>query len=1049
MGLGDRYASEPGWPDARNDTATSYPADRSIADLFREQAGRTPAAIALSSEGRWVTYAELDRWSDRLAVRLVEAGVTAGEPVGLLGERCLEVPVGMLAIAKAGGVYVPLHRADPLPRLRTLIDELAIRRIVTLPGSGSLLDGISTFAVSDSRFGGDERPPPVHAGGGDPVYIMFTSGSTGTPKAVAVPHRAVARLVINTNYIRFATTDRVANTGSHSFDASTFEIWGALLNGARLIVIDRDILLDPARLEVFLRREEISVLWLSAGLFHQCARSRPAMFGRLRVLISGADVLIPDLVREVLRHGPPGSLLNGYGPTENTTFSTTYLISDVPAGAARIPIGRPIANSTCHIVAADGTPAGLGEEGELLVGGDGVALGYVNDPALTADRFIPDPYGRSSGAMLFRTGDLARWLPDGVIEFIGRRDRMIKLRDFRIELDEIEAVFATCPMVEDVAVDIVGDEPATRIIVGYYTPSDHPAPTLDRTEGRAPGPDADPPTSARLRGFLAERLPSYMLPGRFVALDRLPLTAGGKPDRAALAGAGAVPGVHGGPPASPHRPTTPEQVVLARLWRELLDVDEVGLDDTFFELGGNSLLAARIFARLQTIFGIGPEQSRFLTRRLLADPSLAGCAEAVREVRAGLSPREAAEPRVDFYREGTLDIPVPTLGRGASDATGPARDILLTGATGFLGGYLLRELLTTSDARIHCLVRAVEAGDAARRLEAAQARYGLGDLPAGRVIPLVGDLGRPLLGLDADRFDEYARSLDLILHAGAYVNFTYPYAQLATVTVSGTREVIRLACRYRGVPVHFISTIAVLAGFGAVGVHAVTEDTPLAFPEQLYMGYTETKWVAEALLGHAARAGLPVAIHRPYEVSGDLRTGAWNLESATCALIKVMVDSGAAPDIDLALDFVPVDLLAEQIVHIALTRRTATRTYHLANPQPAGLRDMTGRLRAHGYRLEDLPFTEWTRRVVQFCRDNPDHPFAPFVPLWTDRSPRSGLVLKEMFFAPHFPRFTRDNAEAALAGATSRMPAVDADLLDHYLRFFQRSGYLHTPPAGS
>ena len=1022
-----------GWLDATNGSTTGYPADQSIAELFRAQVSRAPDAIALASDGRRVTYAELDRWSDRLAVRLVEAGVAAGEPVGLLGERCLEVPVGMLAILKAGAVYVPLDHADPAGRLRALIDELAIRRTVTTPGSDGSLDRIPAFAIAESRFGDDQRPPPVQAGGADPAYIMFTSGSTGRPKAVAVPHRAVARLVIDTDYISFAPTDRVANTGSLSFDASTFEIWGALLNGARLVVVDRETLLDPARLERFLRRAEITVLWLSAGLFHQCARSLPAMFGGLRVLISGADVLIPDLVREVLRRGPPGSLLNGYGPTENTTFSTTYLVGDVPAGVDRVPIGRPIANSTCYIVAADGTPAGPGEEGELLVGGDGVALGYVNNPDSTAERFTPDPHGLRSGAMLFHTGDLARWLPDGMIEFLGRRDRMIKLRDFRIELDEIEAVFATCPAVGDVAVGTVGDNPATRIIVGYFTPR----------------PGVDQPTPTQLRTFLAQRLPAYMLPGRFVALERLPLTASGKPDRAALAGAETVakaPGL----PASPRRPTTPEQVALARLWTEALDADEVGLDDTFFELGGNSLLAARIFARLQTIFGIGPEHGRFLTRRLLADPSLAGCAEAIRQARAGLSPREVVEPRVDFYREGVLDVPIPAARRGwgAADVTGSVAEILLTGATGFVGGYLLRELLKTTDARIHCLVRAVDAEHGARRLAATQSRYVLGALPADRVVPLVGDLGSPLLGLGTDQFDKYADSLDLILHAGAYVNFTYPYAQLAAVTVNGTREVIRLAGRYRGVPVHFVSTIAVLAGFGAAGVHAVTEDTPIAFPEYLDMGYTETKWVAEALLGQAGKAGLPVGIHRPYEVSGDLRNGAWNLESATCALFKVMVDSGTTPEIDLPLDFVPVDLLAEQIVHIALTQNAVLRTYHLANSRPASLREMAARLRVHGYRLETLSFADWTQRVIHFVRENPDHPFAPFVPLWIDRSPRSGMVLKEMFFAPNFPKFTRDNAEAALAATSSALPAVDADLLDHYIRFFQRTGYLRPPPAG-
>jgi amino acid adenylation domain-containing protein/thioester reductase-like protein len=1038
VGLGELGTGGNGQIDAWNDTATRYPDSQSLAELFVRQAGQSPDAVALSSGGRRVTYAELDRWSDRLAVRLVEAGVETGEPVGLLGERCLEAPVGMLAILKAGAAYVPLDRADPIGRLRTLVDELAIRRVVATPGCGGLLDRIPNFLVEDFRFGEEPRPPPVQVGGFDRAYIMFTSGSTGRPKAIAVPHRGVARLVINTNFIAFGPSDRVANTGSLSFDASVFEIWGALLNGASLVVVDQDTLLDPSRLEDFLQQERITILWLSAGLFHHCARTRPAMFGGLRCLMTGADVLIPELVRVVLRSGPPGSLINAYGPTENSTISTTHLVTDVPIGTDRIPIGRPIANSSCYVVAVDGSLADIGEEGELVVGGDGVAIGYVNDPQATADRFVPDRYGRRTGETLFRTGDIARWLPNGVIDFIGRRDRMIKLRDFRVELDEIEAVFATCPMVGAVAIAVDGSDPGSRTIVGYFTPV----------------AGADPPTPTQLRTFLAQRLSTYMLPGRFVQLEHLPLTSGGKPDRAALAGAAAsaaaLATAGGWVPPPVRRPTTPEQVGLARLWEELLDAEDVGLDDTFFELGGNSLLAARIFARLQTMFGIGPEQGRFLTRRLLLDPSLHACAEAIRDARAGTLPADETAAYIDFRRESTLDVPIPAArgGAAAQPAGGMTGDILLTGATGFVGSYVLRELLKSTDVRIHCLVRAVDAEHAMHRLTAVQSRYELGAVPGDRVVPLVGDLGTPLLGLSAEDFDRYARSLSLVLHAGAYVNFTYPYAQLATATVGGTKEIIRMACRYHGIPVHFVSTIAVLAGFGAAGVGAVTEDTPIAFPEHLYMGYTETKWVAEAVLGAAAQAGLPVGIHRPYEVSGDLRRGAWNLESATCALFKVMVDSKSAPDIDLALDFVPVDLLARQIVHIALTRTAATGTYNLTNPHPATLHDMADRLRAHGYRLQTLPLADWIHRVVQFAGDDPDHSFTPFVPMWVDRSPRSGLLLKEMFFASHFPQFTCTNAETALAGANIAIPPVDADMLDHYIRFFQRSGFIRTPPTG-
>jgi thioester reductase-like protein len=485
------------------------------------------------------------------------------------------------------------------------------------------------------------------------------------------------------------------------------------------------------------------------------------------------------------------------------------------------------------------------------------------------------------------------------------------------------------------------------------------------------------------------------------------------------------------------------------LWARLLRREQIGLDDDFFALGGNSLLAAEMLASTQASFHIPADSVRPLTRCLLRDPTLRRFAAAVQDARSGTLGGDVDQPEIDFAGEAALDVSIRRDGarsRPRPDWRRP-REILLTGATGFLGAHLLRELLAATDARVWCLVRARDESDALRRIAQAAERYELPAPPPGRVAPLPGDLAQPGLGLSDAHLRTLARDVDIIYHPGALVNFIYPYQELRAANVAGTREVIRLAGQSRGIPLHYVSTTAVLAGLGVEGTREVTEETPLEYPEQLRMGYVETKYVAEQLVRNAGRAGLPVAIYRPLDIVGSIDTGAWSTTTEMCALIRFMTDTGLAPDIDLSLDYVPADVCAAAIRHISVTEGATGRTYHLASPEHAVLAALVGRLRNHGYRIDDVTFADWVRELARQAALDPSHPMAAFMPLFVDRGSGSGLTVAEMYLAHVFPSYSRTNTERALRGSGIAFPPVDGRLIDRNIDRLMESGYLPSPSA--
>ncbi|HEY2360447.1 MAG TPA: amino acid adenylation domain-containing protein [Candidatus Angelobacter sp.] len=455
-----------------NRTETDYAKDKCVHQLFEEQVARTPQATAVVWEDASCTYAELNQRANRLAHHLRRVGVQSGQRVAMFLQRSMELVIAEVAILKCGAAYVPIDPSFPEERKAWLIRDseayvaLALEDTEVPNAPEMVRVNLDQSVLSE----GPEENLGIAVNSEAIAYVMYTSGSTGIPKGVMVPHCGIQRLVLNSCFATFQTTDRVAMASNPAFDVNTFELWGPLLNGAQVVVIGHDVLLDPARFGQALRQHQVSILWLTVGLFNQYADRLIEEWGRLRYLLVGGDALNPATIRRVLRSNPPQHLVNGYGPTETTTFAATHEIREVSKGAQSIPIGRPIQNTRLYILDDQREPVPIGVTGELYIGGPGVALGYLNRPELTAERFLRDPFVNDEQARMYKTGDLGKWLPDGTIDFLGRNDRQVKIRGFRVELGEIESRLGEHAGVAEAVVLAREDTPGDKRLVAYFVP---------------------------------------------------------------------------------------------------------------------------------------------------------------------------------------------------------------------------------------------------------------------------------------------------------------------------------------------------------------------------------------------------------------------------------------------------------------------------------------------------------------------------------------------------------------------------------------------------
>ncbi|MER6046558.1 thioester reductase domain-containing protein [Streptomyces sp. NPDC001793] len=934
--------------------------EENLSTRFAKICARQPDKAALACAGEELSYRDLHHQAVRVAGRIltqlpVEAGTTR---VGVLVERGFPMAIAIFAAMYLDAVWVPLEPGYPSERLRTICRDAGLDAVITEESFAERCDGFLPSHTPRILVDADDSEPSPAPGepinrpvlpGTTPAYIMYTSGSTGTPKGVEVNQRGL------TNYLEATRSaldlhagDVYVHTASMAFSSSVRHLLVPLLHGGTVVISRDEERFRPEEYLGMIKESGATVLDIVPSflknlldfLSHEpAARAQELADNKLRLLVIGSEPVGYDLIdRFRTFFSPSVAVTSVLGGTElSGVVSHHRLDPREPRTTSTVPIGGPMLNSIFHVV--PDTPGS--NVGELYVAGPALANGYL-DEKLTAEKFIAsNTIGVPGDATLYRTGDLVRINDDGrTLVHAGRVDRQIKVRGMRVETLDIEAHARRCPGVRDAAVVPRELQGSTRLIAYVTGEAGHPDPLA-------------------VREFLREHVPQYMVPDHIVPLDVLPLNSNGKLDVNRLP----LPDENDSSSPNSFEPRNAQEAELADIWTSLLGRRTVGIDDNFFHAGGDSLLASALISTVGRKLNTAPVPLEFFS-----DPTFANLLGFVRDGRLSDRGQRAAQADATA-RLGLASPPAP-----GQDSPGTG-DILLTGGNGFLGVHLLDRLLRATTARVHLLVRAADATEAAQKVHRAAAEYDIDLADASpRLRYLSGDLSAPRLGLDSKTWHTLASDVSAIYHCGAHVNHLLDYESLRAANVQSTIDIVRLATKERLKKVFFIST---RKAANRIQEGGLAELPPLREPSASD-GYVLSKWAAENLLVQAAEAGVPVDVYRPGNITGNSLTGKSNhLNNHSLMLIKGCIELGVAPDWDKEVEMVPVDRVSEAIVGLSRTRDSSSnaRFFNLANPKSMTWRQYLERLRYLGHPIELIPTGEWIENHVRPIR--PAHVLYP------------------------------------------------------------------------
>lgn len=953
-----------------NDTAVLEPTHSTIHGWFEATAAAYPDSPAITSLSARYTYRELNERANQVARVLISNGLQRGEFVSIFMDRSLETIISLLGILKAGGAYVPIDPEHPQERNSYIVEDTASSFVLTTEASYDqakmLFSGISTvrqiLSVDGRLAGFAASNPDLDIKPDDLAYIIYTSGSTGKPKGALIAHRGVTNLgsVVQRD-CDIQPNDVLTQFATYSFDASVWDTIGALFYGAELYLLSAEERVSIEEFANAIERTGTTIITILPTIFFNQLASYLSDEGyhklaKVRIITVAGEALYGEQVRAFQRKfGNQIDIVNVYGPTECTVATTTHRISEqVPDDVVNIPIGKPIHNYKVYIVNEEQQLCPVGVPGEVYISTPALAKGYLNQPERTEQSFIDNPF--AIGEKIYKSGDIAKLLDSGHLEYVGRSDSQLKIRGHRIEIGEIEDHLARLDQIQDVAVIPKKEADGQNMLVGYFTSK-----------------DGNTLSAADIKAALSEKLPSYFVPKWICQLDEMPIAPTGKINRKAMV---SMPHVERHIVQSDRvMPETETEAVLYNAWKDILQHSEFGVEDSFFSIGGDSLRVIHVLVILK------PHYPQLKIADFFAEKTIRALARRVdllSEQHAMTAQGSTANGAITQLAEHPVEL--------SSQLGYPAilkpEHVLLTGATGYLGSHVLQQLIEKSTTQIYALVRRPNDGTTAmeRLTKVMQGYFGkqLADQIADRVVIVEGNLEEENLGLSAEQQAWVAARIDRIIHCAADVRHFGEAAQFAKTNVEGTVALLDLIRHKKGASFHHVSTMGIPEDLALSGQWESTLQYD-RFPAELHVDnlYSDSKLEAEKVLMIAAEEGVPVSIYRAGNLTCDSQTGRFqtNIDSnAIYRMIKAMLLLGKAPAADWMMDFTPINYASEAIVHLALREDTANRVFHICNPEAIPYDELIQAVKRAGYDVETMPFEDYNRWL--FDADIPKEPEA-------------------------------------------------------------------------